>query len=219
MEYNQAFIIVSLVLNTAIAAFMVKSLVSFFTEGGRGNMQVNRFAAFKYFTVLSNMLMAVTSVVMMIVDIILLASPACTVPYWVLAFKHVGSVAVLVTFTVVFLMFIPKTGFKFMLEGNSLYLHLISPLFAAISFVLFDPGPAVSYINVLWGIVPTVLYAVLYYYKVMIKGPERGGWEDFYKFNANDKWYLSAAAIFLISVGSGALLILGRNVFALGLLA
>ena len=219
MDPSQILNLVSLVINAAIAAFMIKSMIGFFTVGGRGNMKVKSYSAFKYFTVQSNLLMAAVSLLMLVFNVIILINGGGEAPYWVIAVKHVGTVAVMLTFSVVMFIFVPATGLKFMIEGDSIYMHLISPLLALIAFVFLDRGPALSYTGVLYGMLPTALYAVLYYYKVMARGPERGGWEDFYKFNASGKWLLMAVVVFLMTAALGALLILGRNVFAAGLLA
>lgn len=210
MDKTQIFTALSLIINLLIVAFMVKSIIGFFTMGGKGNMKVRSFVAFRYFTVQSNALMAAASAVMVGFDIAMLAGGEPG-PYWALAFTHAATTAVMLTFTVVFCIFVPTTGVRFMIEGDSLYMHLISPLLAMIAFIVFDPGLAVSWISILWGMIPTALYAVLYYIKVMVHGPERGGWDDFYKFNANGRWLLMAVCIFLMTAGLGALLILGRN--------
>lgn len=219
MGPKMIFNVISLLINAAIVIFTLKALIGFFTVGGKGNMKVRDYSALKYFTVLSNILMALTALVMIVFNVMLLVNAQASAPGWAIALKHVGTVAVMLTFSVVFMIFVPSTGVKFMIEGDSLYMHLITPLIAAVGFMFFDPGPAVSWWFTAVSMIPMMLYAVLYYIMVMVKGPDKGGWEDFYKFNANNKWYLSAAGIFIMTAALGALLILGRNVFALGLLA
>lgn len=211
--------VLSLVSNLLIVAFMAKSLYGFFTIGGKGNMKVKKTTAFRYFTVQSNLLMALASAIMLVFNVMLLFNDAVQIPYWVLVIKHVGTVAVMLTFCVVFFIFVPSTGVKLMIEGDSLYMHLISPILAFLALVLFDRGPALSYTSILWAMLPTLLYALLYYYMVMIRGEKKGGWEDFYKFNAKGRWFVPATSIFVITAAAGAVTVLLRNLLAAGLLS
>ena len=211
--------ILSLICNALILAFMIKSLVSFYLRGGRGNMRVKGKGAFMYFTVQSNVLMALTAAMMLVFNIITAAQPAFEAPHWMMLVKHMGTVAVMLTFSVVFFIFVPSSGVAPMIEGDNLFLHLISPLIAALTLIVFDRGVKLSFICVLTGLIPTALYAALYYYMVMVKGPERGGWEDFYRFNAKGKWLLMAVMIFAMTALIGLVLCLGHNLIGAGLLA
>lgn len=206
----------SFVCNLLIVAFMIKSLIGFYRVGGKGNMAVVGNELFKYFTVQSNVLMACASVMMIVFNIIIMADPAAEVPYWAILIKHVSTTAVMLTFCVVFFVFVPSTGVKMMIEGDNIYLHLISPLIAAVTLVAFDPGPKLTAYCILWCLIPTALYALLYYYKVIIIGEKNGGWDDFYKFNANGKWYFSGLLIFAMTAFIGFALYLLRGLLGAG---
>ena len=211
--------ILSLICNALILAFMIKSVAGFYKKGAQGNMEGWGGGAFKYFTVQSNILMAITSAMMLVFNVMILSGQASLAPLWMMLVKHLGTVAVMLTLAVVFLVFVPSTGVKPMIEGDNIFLHLISPILAALTLVVFDRGPKLPYWCVLTGLIPTALYAALYYYMVMIKGPERGGWEDLYKFNADGKWYVMASLIFLMTAALGFLLCLGHDLIGAGALA
>ena len=211
--------ILSLICNALILAFMVKSVAGFYKKGAQGNMEGGGGEVFKYVTVQSNVLMALASAMMLVFNVMILADPTKLAPHWMMLVKLIATVAVMLTLSVVFIVFVPSTGAKPMLEGDNIYMHLISPILAALTLVAFDRGAKLPYWCVLLGLIPTALYAVLYYYMVMKKGPERGGWDDFYKFNAGGKWYVMAALIFLMTAALGFLLCLGHNLIGAGLLA
>ncbi|MBR3383482.1 MAG: hypothetical protein IKG85_10680 [Clostridia bacterium] len=216
---DKALNVLSLIFNALIFLFMVKCVVGFFRFGGRGNMQVSAAKIFRYFTVQSNIIMALAAALMLVYNVMILAGAAAEAPCWVMTVKLVCTVAVMLTFSVVFFIFVPGTGVKPMIEGDNVFMHLVSPLMAAVTFVLFDRGPKLSYWGILWGMLPTLLYAALYYHMVMRRGENNGGWEDFYRFNANGRWYLAAAAIFIMTALIGFLLTLGHDLLGAGVLA
>lgn len=201
----------SLLSSLLIVVFMVKSLIGFFTVGGRGNMKVRKTDAFKYFTVDSNMLMAAAAAITLVYNIRKAIDQSVGIPYWATLLYHVGTVAVMVTFSVVMFIFVPSTGLKFMIEGNSLYLHLISPLLALISFVCFDRGEKLGSEVIIIAAVPVLIYSVLYYYMVMVRGESGGGWKDFYHFNDKGRWYVSAVSILIMALALAAVLLIGHN--------
>lgn len=210
--------ILSLICNLTIAAFMVKSLVGFFTVGGSGNMQVKKTRAFVFFTVQSNCFMAACSAVMLVFNVTALLRGAAQVPYWFETVKLSATVAVSVTLFVVMLVFVPATGFKPMIEGDNIFMHLISPVLAIITFVLFDGSVRLAPSALAFAMIPVFAYAVLYFVMVMVLGEDRGGWPDFYFFNKGGKWYLSALGVFGMAITLAFLIRLGHNALACGLL-
>ena len=60
----------------------------------------------------------------------------------------------------------------------------------------------------LWGMLPVILYGILYIYKSQFAAPEKR-WDDFYGFNRGGKWPVSLACMltgtFLICMGLMAL--------------
>ena len=152
---------------------------------------------FRYFTTLSNVLCAIAS-------LIVAGFALCgNLPLWVLLLKYVGTAAVTVTLLTVFLFLGPSShDWKGLLYGPVLFLHLICPLLAIVSFLVFEKTAMPAWTIVL-GAAPVPVYGVLYMRKV-VYAPEERRWEDFYGFNRNGKWVLSFA---LMTLG-GALIAL-----------
>ena len=141
-------------------------------------------ALFRYFTTLSNVLSAIASLVVIVC--------ACCggLPLWAMLLKYVGTAAVTVTLLTVFLFLGPSShDWKGLLWGAELFLHLICPLLAIVSFLAFEKTAMPAW-TIAPGMLPVPIYGVLYLYKVIFAPKERR-WEDFYGFNRGEKWVRS----------------------------
>lgn len=207
--------VISLILNLFAAFVTFGSIIKFFIKKGDANMQVKKSRCFVFFTVDSNLLAAVVCLVMAYFKLrsLLPFGDGC-VPEWAVGLKLVGTTAVMLTLVVVFTILAPNTegGLKTLLEGSSLFMHLLTPIVCMVSFVLFDGGSDLSYIWMLPALIPTFIYAVVYYIMVMVVGEERGGWKDFYGFNRGGKWYITAPVIFAMTAVLAAAMIFFRNI-------
>lgn len=205
------FNILSLVSNALIFVLTAYSVISFYVKGGDANMKVRNEKCFEYFTVDSNILAAITSAVMIVFNIMSFSKGGFAAPMWALVFKLVGATAVGLTFLVVVTMLAPfaEKGYFSLFEGSSFFMHFLTPVLAMLSFVLFEGGMRIGFINILFALIPTIIYAVVYFIMVLIVGEEKGGWNDFYGFNKGGRWYITAPVIIgmtaLISFGLIAL--------------
>ena len=156
-------------------------------------------ALFRYFTVLSNILCAVSSFMVAVFRI------TGILPEAILLFKYAGTAAVTVTMMTVLLFLGPIVyDYKSLLSGGDLWLHLICPLLAIVTYLIWDK-PDVPFWTVLFGVLPVLLYGILYLYRVVLV-PEEKRWEDFYGFNKDGKWPVAFAA--MIAVASAISIVL-----------
>lgn len=169
-------------LNALIFTLTLILTVRFFHRNGIWRIS-NGAPAFRYFTVLSNVFCAATALLM------------CFAPgmRWVWILKYTGTAAVTVTMLTVFLFLGPNLGYKKLLTGADLYMHLVTPLLAILSFFCFEKRGMTGR-EALPGILPVLLYGALYLYKV-VYAPENTRWDDFYGFNKNGKWPVSFAVM------------------------
>ena len=145
-------------------------------------------ALFRYFTVLSNILCAVSSFMVAVFRI------TGILPEAILLFKYAGTAAVTVTMMTVLLFLGPIVyDYKSLLSGGDLWLHLICPLLAIVTYLIWDKTD-VPFWTVLFGVLPALLYGILYLYRVVLV-PEEKRWEDFYGFNKDGKWPVAFAAM------------------------
>ncbi len=172
-------------LNLLIFLITLILVICFFRKEGRwdsGNVK----KAFRFFTVQSNALCAGAALLM------------CLAPGsdWAWTLKYVGTAAVTVTMLTVLLFLGPSLGsYRELLEGPDLYMHLVTPLLALISFCVLERR-GLSLPVALLGLLPTALYGVLYAYKILAAPPEKA-WKDFYGFNRGGKWGISLACMLL----------------------
>jgi hypothetical protein len=170
----------SLVINIIIIVITTILVVRFFRENGKWSPARGK-KAFRYFTTQSNVLCAVSALAM------------CLFPdkEWAYYLKVMGTAAVTVTMLTVLIFLGRLYGYKALLTGSDLFMHLITPLLAIISLCVFERR-GISLLASFIGVIPVALYAPLYLYNV-VYAPEEKRWEDFYGFNRDGKWPVSYA--------------------------
>ena len=176
-------------------------------EGNVSAANVKRTLVF--FTTLSNLFSALTSLIIAIVEIALICKGSVDIPLWALVLKYVGTAAVTVTLMTVLVFLGPTQGYPLMFKGSGIYVHLIGPVLSIISFCFLETSMKISFPLMLLGLLPTLIYGSFYLRQVVIVGKENGGWDDFYGFNQGGHWkiYFSAMVIgtFLLCLGLYAL--------------
>lgn len=146
---------------------------------------------FRFFTILSNLFCGAASLVTAIF------AATGSLPFSVLLLKYAGTSAVAVTLLTVLFFLVPVTReFKRMLTGPEFFLHLLCPLLAIVSFLVFEKKTAMPAWTIAVGIAPVVLYGLVYM-KQVIFTPEGRGWDDIYGFNRTGKWPVAFALMLL----------------------
>lgn len=175
------------ILNGLIALVTLILCVRIFWKDGEWNVPYARLA-FRFFTVQSNVLCALAAGLM------------CLFPHslrvWLL--KYIGTAAVTVTMLTVFLFLAPsigKGGLRQLLRGGDLFMHLLTPLLALVSFCVFERR-GLTLAQTAMGLLPVLVYGVWYLYKIRFAPSDRR-WEDFYGFNKGGRWPVSMAAMLL----------------------
>lgn len=174
--------VLDLILNILIFGITLVLVVRFFRKDGKWAPERGRFA-FRFFTCQSNVLCAAAALLAAV------SGAAGSLPRWVWVLKYMGTAAVTVTMLTVFLFLWPslgKGGLKKLLSGFDLYMHLITPLMAIVSFCVFE-RQAMSFAQSLWGMVPVIVYGQHYLYRILY-APEDKRWDDYYGFNKQGKW-------------------------------
>ena len=179
--------LISIIINLAIFISTLVIIIFYFRKDGQWNRE-RGLSAFRYFTCLSNAFCAAAALLMAVSEM------SGHVPYVVWLLKYLGTVSLTVTMMTVLLFLGPTMGgYKALLSGNNLYMHLLGPLLAIISFCFLEKGKMDTGTAFL-GLIPVIAYGLLYLYKV-IYAPEEKRWPDFYGFNRNGKWPVSYAAM------------------------
>ena len=189
-KYN---IIFSIVCNLVIVVLTVISVASFFISGGKGNMEVTGAVCFRYFTIDSNIFLALSSIAVIVSEVKSLKNRSYTLGGFATTVKYIGTVAISVTFFTVIFFLGPVSGYLLMIEGVNLFMHIINPVLAVASFLLFEIGHIIPTKFAIFGVLPTFIYGCVYLYNVLISEI----WPDFYNFNMGGKWYISVIAMLL----------------------
>ena len=176
---------VSFILNAAIFAVTAALTVRIFRKDGKWDVRGAR-KAFRFFTVQSNVFCACSALCMALF-------PAAD---WAWIFKYIGTSAVTVTLLTVFLFLGPSMGgLGPLLRGNDIFMHLLTPLAAIVSFCFFEKR-GMPFSTALLGMLPVVLYGCWYLYKT-VYAPAEKRWEDFYGYNKGGKWPVAFAGMML----------------------
>ena len=131
-------------------------------RGENGWDRQTGLAALRYFTILSNLFCALATLALA------LALLGGFVPRWIWLWKYVGTAAVTVTLLTVLVFLGPSVGYKELLSGRDLYLHLIGPLLAIVSFCFCERLYPLSFPLALTALAPVILYGSFYLYKVVL---------------------------------------------------
>ncbi len=175
-----------------IIVFTAWSVSFMFFFSGSGNMRVNRYVVFRYFTVDSNILCAASCAFSLIQTL----RGRSFENKAAMLFRYAGTAAVTVTMMTVLLFLGPLYGYASMFSRWNLWLHLLGPLLAVVSFVWLErDGTFPEKKHLILSLLPVILYGIVYFIMVIMIGRDRGGWPDFYGFNMGGRWYLSYAAM------------------------
>jgi hypothetical protein len=84
--------------------------------------------------------------------------------------KLMATTAVSLTFIIVFTYLGPisKDGIISLLQNSNIFFHLVIPVLSIITFTLFERTNKLKFKDSLYGIIPTIIYAVLYLTNILI---------------------------------------------------
>ena len=155
---------ISLILNILITLLTIFASIIMFTgikitHGAEPLLETSKIGMFKFFTVDSNLLMGFASLIFVILQI---TNKEITKNMYRL--KLMAATSVGLTFLTVFTYLGPISpqGIKSMLQNSNLFFHLIIPVLSIINFTIFERTNKLKMKDTLYGIIPTIIYAVLY---------------------------------------------------------
>ena len=159
---------VALILNYLILIFVIIASIIMFTGfkfmyGPEPKLDSSSFGMFRFFTVDSNMLMGITSLILIIKERRLLNNKIKVIPIGYYVLKLVSTVAVSLTFIVVigYLAPLSSDGIMSMLQNSNLFFHLIIPVLSIITFCFFE-NENIKFKYVFYGLIPTIFYGIYY---------------------------------------------------------
>lgn len=135
------------------------------THGAEPILETSKIGMFKFFTVDSNIFMGIIALLFVIKEI---TNQEITKNMYRL--KLMATTAVSLTFIIVFTYLGPisKDGIISLLQNSNIFFHLVIPVLSIITFTLFERTNKLKFKDSLYGIIPTIIYAVLYLINILI---------------------------------------------------
>lgn len=192
-------IAVAITLNSVVVIVTTAVILSFFM-GNKDAFIRSGPQSFRFFTTDSNVFSMIGAMIMIPFELRVLTGRAEVLPRFAVVVKYVTTASVTLTFFTVMFFLGPVFGYHIFLDHTGIFTHLVSPMLAFYCFTLLETDGEISFKNVLWALVPVLIYGSVYLTQVVFIGKAQGGWEDFYYFNLGGYWYMSATTMFIASV-------------------
>ena len=169
---------IRLILNILMAGVVIVAWVHMYVAGG-GVLAHEGFTNLRFYTVLSNLLVGIASVIW---TVAFAKASGRAVPPWVEILKYIAAVSVFLTFTIVALFLGPLYGHQYLYLGANLWFHLIIPVIAVMEMMFLSERRITARDNRL-ALYPTILYGVFYMLNNVINGigiwPDTNDWYGF----------------------------------------
>ena len=159
-------------------------------------LEASKIEMFKFYTVDSNILMAIISLIFICYEI------KGEIPNKIYLLKMIGTSAITLTFITTLFFLAPQYGFYAMYNNNNLFFHFIVPVLSIITYILYEKHDN-KYKYAILGIIPMFIYSI-YYTSMVLVNLDNGGLTfkyDFYGFlNGNiNNIFIVIPSIYLVS--------------------
>ena len=177
-----------IVIMTVVALAIALSGFKFMT-GYEAHGELTGVQAFGYFTVQSNVFMAIVSLAFAIKEMKLLKGRTIKIPFKYYILKMIAVTAIGLTFFVVFIIFsiLSKNGLLSLIRNSNLFFHCIIPVTSIINYTFFEKTDTIKFKHTFYGLIPTILYEVFYTNNVLLnmKDGKVSPAHDWYYFAQN----------------------------------
>lgn len=175
IKRHSLFILLNLVIITNVLIILFSTLIKI-------------PSSFQYFTVLSNIFMAIVAAVAIITFLKHSSSQIVDNLYLV------ATTSLVLVFLVVVLFLSPQyENPSFLFTEYNFFLHLLNPFLAAISLLLIKDAKFNRKTR-FFTLIPPFLYAIIYFIFVIVKKE----WSDFYNFTLGGKTWVSFITLLII---------------------
>lgn len=144
---------------------------------------------YSYYTVQSSIFMGIISFVFANREYQILKGRKKEISLVYYIFKMVATVAVSLTFFVVFAIFgfMARGGHIGLLRNSYLFFHLVIPVVSILNYVIFERTSIIKFKYIFYGILPTFLYEIYYTINILMNMKNGGVTlrNDWYSFAQN----------------------------------
>ena len=167
--------IISFIINILLSIMTVNAIIMSITGfkfmyGYEPYPELIGVPIFSYYTVQSNVFMGIVSFVFANREYQILRGRKKEIPLAYYIFKMVATVAVSLTFFVVFAIFgfMSKGGHIPLLKNSYLFYHLIIPVISILNFIIFEKTNIIKFKYIFYGLLPTFLYEIYYTINILV---------------------------------------------------
>ncbi|MBR4501615.1 MAG: hypothetical protein IKP22_06945 [Clostridia bacterium] len=185
-----------------IGSFLAMAL----SRDADGRLSAAGLRSLKYFTVDSNIICGLAALFEAVSLVPVYLGKREDTAVWIRWFRLAGTSSVAMTFFVVMSFLGPTMGYRYMFVGHSLYMHLLSPVLAVVSFLLFRLAGGLERKRFYLGSLPLAIYAVYYVYGVLSAGRKM----DWYGFAAWGPVWIAPVFIIILFISCGLSFLLVR---------
>lgn len=159
---------VSLILNSIIIFLfifgLITGLLGFQWMGINGNLTPDTNNYLWFFTIDSNILLVVASIILVIYEVLMKLKKVDELPRWVIVYKYVAVSATTLTLVTVMLYLSPLLGLNFwkLFLNNNLFFHLVSPVLGLVSFIFYENKDKLHWKVSFLALIPMGLYSIFY---------------------------------------------------------
>ena len=152
----------------------------------------------KPYTMDSNLLAGISSLIIVICTVRNLVAGKDTTPNWAVTFSLMASACLLLTMVVAACFLAPMRvmmgqSYFSMFSGDMFFFHFLNPILSAFSFTVLLRTRCYCRRDCLWGMIPTIIYSFVYLAMVVFLHR----WEDFYNFTFGGR-YQFVPLVFLV---------------------
>ena len=204
---------VSFILNLFILILTLFSIISMmagfnFMDNTSWEFSAANIAAFRYFTVDSNVFAGIIALVYLVY--IMRNKKTFTIPKWLTLFKLAATTGVTLTMmvTVFFLAPTSPRGYFALFKNSNLFLHFVIPVLCIVSFIFFErPDVKIRFPLTLYGIIPMVIYSFYYSINILLhlgngEPLSKYDWYGFLGGKLSNIWFVMPAIYLLTWVFS-----------------
>lgn len=123
-------------------------------------------STFKYYTTISNVFAGISCLLLAVYQIINYKTNK-EIPHFIIIFKYISACMLSVTFLVVLFVLVPASGdvnemIRLLFSPKLLFHHTLCPILCIISFALFENEYKIQKKYILYSLIPTFLYAIIF---------------------------------------------------------
>lgn len=165
---------ISFILNITIFVLSLLGIIIMVTNfkfmPGKDLLNTTGFENLKFFTVDSNIIIGLISLLFSYYDYLVIKNKKEYIPAYVYILKLIGTVGVTITFLVTALYLAPfiPNGYYALYRNANLFFHLIIPLLSLISFIFFEKTDKIKFKHVILCLIPIILYGIFYASNILL---------------------------------------------------